>query len=93
MVVTIDVKASATRADWIAGNIVGSNTERHFVMLVGYEGPIDDLSFRPRVWVIPYASLAPFVKTYKGNTRCIRRPLVESGASKFKDAWPLLWSK
>lgn len=33
LVVTIDVKASATKADWIAGKKVSKNTDRHFVVL------------------------------------------------------------
>ena len=93
MVVTIDVKASATKADWIAGKLVGDSTVRHFVVLVGYEGKIGDLEFTPRVWVVPYKELAQFVKTYKGNTRCVRRSLIDQGASHFENAWPLLWSK
>jgi hypothetical protein len=93
LVVTIDVKASASKADWIAGKIVRGSTDRHFIALVGYEGRIGDLTFGPRVWIIPYNDLKPFVKTYKGNTRCIRRPLIDAGAVEFEDAWSLLWSE
>lgn len=93
LVVTIDVKASATKADWIAGSVVRTNTDRHFVALVGYEGKIATLSFLPRVWIIPYAQLAPFVKTYKGDTRCVRRPLIEAGGKQYEDAWSSLWKE
>lgn len=93
MVVTIDVKASATKADWIAGKVVRGNTDRHFVALVGYEGLIQKLAIPPRVWIIPYAALAAFVKTYKRETRCIRRPLVESGGKQYEGAWSLLWTE
>jgi len=91
LVVTIDVKASATKADWIAGNVVSGNTERHFVVLVGYEGRISKIEVPPRVWIVPYRDLAPFVTVYKGNTRCIRRSLIERGGTRFENAWPLLW--
>ncbi len=49
MVVTIDVKASATRADLVAGNKVHGDIDRHFVVLVGYEGQIGNLKTEPRV--------------------------------------------
>jgi hypothetical protein len=93
VVVTIDVKASATKADWIAGNIVMGTTDRHFVALVGYEGRIGDLGFLPRVWIVPYRELAQFVQTYKGNTRCVRRTLIEKSGSRFENAWGQLWSE
>lgn len=93
LVVTIDVKASATKADWIAGKRVVKNTERHFVALVGYEGRIADLKATPRVWIIPYGELEPFVQTYKGDTRCVRRTLVEKIGKPFEDAWVQLWQE
>jgi len=91
LVVTIDVKASATKADWIAGKKVSKSSERHFVVLVGYEGRIADLKATPRVWVIPCRELESFVQTYKSDTRCVRRPLIDKNGSEFEDAWEQLW--
>ena len=93
LVVTIDVKASATKADWIAGKVVGGSSDRHFVVLVGYEGNMNDVTFLPRVWIIPYPALAPFVTEYKSDTRCIRRPLIERDGKQFENAWSLLWAE
>lgn len=93
LVVTIDVKASATKADWIAGKKVVKNTDRHFVALVGYEGRIADLNFTPRVWIVPYRRLEEFVQTYKGDTRCVRRTLIERHGTEFEGAWEQLWTE
>ena len=93
IVVTIDVKASATKADWIAGKKVQGDTSRHFVVLVAYDGAIGNVKQMPRVWVIPYGELEQFVNTYKGNTRCVRRPLIEKMGGRFEDAWQLLWNE
>ena len=75
----------------MAGKKVSKNAERHFVALVGYEGRIADLKATPRVWIIPYRDLEPLVQTYKGDTRCIRRPLVDKNGAKYEDAWEQLW--
>lgn len=91
LVVTIDVKASATRADWIAGKKVLKAADRHFVALVGYEGRIADLGFTPRTWIVPYRELESFVHTYKRDTRCVRRSLIDKEGARFENAWDQLW--
>lgn len=89
--VTIDVKASATKADWIMGKHKPPKyPDRHFLVLVGYEGEISDITKLPRVWVLPYRDTDQFKKLYAGDTTNIsRRILLESGES-FENAWHLL---
>src|SRR5436853_3767839 len=50
--VTIEVKGTAKKYDWVINNLTSLNPERHFVVLVSYEDRIGDPTMQaPRVWV------------------------------------------
>lgn len=89
--VTIDVKASATRADWILGKHKPPKyPDRHFLILVGYEGTISDPATSPRVWVLPYPKASTFLKYYAGDTTNISRKLLIDHGAEFENSWHLL---
>jgi len=90
--VTIDVKASATKADWILGkHKPPMYPERHFLVLVGYEGTIREPATQPRVWVVPYDRTTEFLKFYASDTTNISRKLVLENGQQFENAWHLLY--
>lgn len=51
---TIDVKGIAKKYDWPADNIRIPKDGHHFVVLVSYEGKIEDTTFMPSAWIIPH---------------------------------------
>lgn len=88
--VTVEVKGVAGKYDWPASNIQSSNPDRHFVVLVCFEGQINNQEMpKPRVWVIPYGELEPFMRYYKGRTNVSRAAIKNEGAS-FEDKWHLI---
>lgn len=89
-VVTIDVKAVANKYDWPAGKLYAGDPNRHFLVLLSYEGRFSDLATTPSAWVIPHPDLAPFIKPYAGGMRVLSRAVVKKKASQFKDAWNLI---
>jgi hypothetical protein len=86
---SIDVKASASRADWPFGNNPPAPRfpDRHYLVLVGYDNKIRDLMAIPRVWIFPYSELPPFLRTFKNNMVCASWPLVRENGSKYENAW------
>lgn len=89
--VTIDVKASATKADWILGKHKPPKyPTRHFLALVGYEGTISNPATQPRVWVVPYEKASTFLKLYAGDTTNVSRRLLLESGQEFENAWHLL---
>jgi hypothetical protein len=87
--VTIDVKGVAKRYDWPAGNIYSAHPERHFVVLVSFEGRISDPTAIPRCWVVPLPYLEPFFRQYSGR-RNVSRSMMLSEGQRFEEAWSLL---
>src|SRR2546429_429407 len=72
--VTIEVKGTAKKYDWVVNNLVSANPARHFVVLVSYEDRIGDPAMpAPRVWVLPFPDIEPFRRTYKGNMKTLSR--------------------
>jgi hypothetical protein len=63
--------------------------DRHFLVLVSFEGRIGEVSQLPSVWVVPARELAPFLRTYQTRT-VISRATMRSEGARFRDAWPLL---
>jgi len=89
--ITIDVKAVAGRDDWRAGNAVGSPRERHFVILLTYDGKFPQVAEQPKVWVLPHEEFLGLIKPGKTPTA----PLFVSRSQVKKlehrrDAWDLL---
>jgi hypothetical protein len=89
--VTIEVKGTAKKYDWVVNNLVSANPDRHFVVLVSYEDQISNPAMpAPRVWVIPFPNVEPFRRTYKGNMKTLSRSAVLRGGSQYENAWSLI---
>jgi hypothetical protein len=89
--VTIEVKGTAKKYDWVVNNLVSANPDRHFVVLVSYEDRIGDPEMpAPRVWVIPFPDVEPFRRTYKGNMKTLSRSAVLRTGSQYENAWSLI---
>jgi hypothetical protein len=87
--VTIDVKGLAGRDDWPVNNVRETDHDRHFVVLVSFEGRIGDLEFVPSVWVVPARELSPFLRTY-GTRVFVSRAAVRAVSERYWHAWHLV---
>jgi hypothetical protein len=87
--VTIDVKGVAKRYDWPASNVQSPHPERHFLVLVSFEGQIADPSVAPRCWVVPLPDLEPYLHMYGTRLDVLRSSMQEHG-EQFEDAWSLI---
>jgi hypothetical protein len=92
--VTIDVKAVAGAVDWLVGSTVDSPRDRHFVVLLSYEGKFANLDTMPKAWVLPHEEFLRLVKTAKAPSvlRYVSRAQVRRLENR-KDAWHLLKEK
>ncbi|MFC1580065.1 hypothetical protein ACFL4N_04065 [Thermodesulfobacteriota bacterium] len=88
-VITIDVKGLAGKYDWPADNIKKPGNSQHYIALVSFEGRIDDPSFTPKVWIIPYGDIKNFEKQY-ATRKNISRSLIVNKGKKYLHAWELL---
>ena len=84
--VTVEVKGVAKRYDWPASNIQSPHPERHFVVLVNFEGRIEDLTVAPRCWVVPLPDLEPYLHQYGTRLDLLRSSMQENG-EQFENAW------
>jgi hypothetical protein len=87
--ITIDVKGIAKKYDWPADNIRAPKRGKHFIILVSYEGQIEDPTFMPNVWIIPYNKIRYFTKEYQ-TRKNVSRPLINNRGDKYLNAWDLL---
>lgn len=89
--VTIEVKGTAKKYDWVVNNLTSPHPERHFVVLVSYENRIDDRTMpAPRVWVLPFPEVDTFRRTYKGNMKTLSRAQMLRDGKKYEGAWSLI---
>jgi hypothetical protein len=90
--VTIDVKAVAGKTDWLAGSAATIEPRRgHFVVLLTYEGRLEDLETVPRAWVLPHRDYLGLVKTASTGTMCyVSRKQVLTEMQRFENAWHLI---
>lgn len=90
-VVTVEVKGLAGKYEWPIDNLrTPKNPDNHFVVLVSFEGNIDDPKMPPpSVWIIPFRQIDRFKRKYTTRTN-IARSLVLSEGAEFKDAWGLI---
>ncbi len=86
---TIDVKGMAKKYDWPADNIRRHAEGGHFVVLVSYEGRIEDPTFMPAVWIIPQEKSDNFIKQYRTRRNISRSFILKNGES-FLNAWDLI---
>jgi len=87
--VTVEVKGVAKRYDWPADNIQSAHPERHFVVLVSFEGQIADPSVAPRCWVVPLPKLEPYLHQYGTRLDVLQSSMHENG-EQFENAWTLI---
>src|SRR5438309_8667844 len=89
--VTIEVKGTAKKYDWVINNLTSLNPERHFVVLVSHEDLIGDPAMpAPRIEVLPFPDIEPFRRTYKGNMTTLSRSAVLRTGSRYENAWNLI---
>lgn len=89
--ITIDVKAVASKNDWILGNSTPKASENHFIFLVGYEGNFKDPNTLPRVWIIPSNELHKHILiTDSSKMHFISRKTFIENGKHFENAWHLL---
>jgi len=88
-VITIDVKGLAGRTSWPVDN-VKKVKDSHFLVFVCFAGRIHDPTALPEVWVVPSASLEPYVYNSPKGRRVVPRSKLRSSAAKYRDAWSLL---
>jgi hypothetical protein len=88
--VTVEVKGVAKRYDWPADNIQSASPKRHFVVLVSFEGRVEEPASPPRCWVIPLPELKPYLRRYPKGRRNVSRAAINETGKKFEDAWSRL---
>lgn len=90
--VTVEVKGTAKKYDWLVNTLSSVNPDRHFIALVSFEGHIDDPSMpTPRVWVIPFPDILPFTRKYAaGRMNTVSRAAVLRTGSQYENAWELI---
>ena len=90
--VTVEVKGTAMKYDWVANNLYAQDPSRHFVVLVSFEGQMAQKAMPvPSVWVIPLPEIEPFRRKYAGGRmETISRAAVLKNGAAFKDAWDLI---
>lgn len=89
--VTVEVKGVAKRYDWPAGNIHSTTPDRHFVVLVCFDGKIGQPEMPPpHVWVVPYTALGRFLRDYPGGRRNVSRSSLVNHGGEYENAWHLI---
>lgn len=83
---TIDVKGVAGPYDWHANNVDRKGTKGHFLVLVSYEGKINDPKQAPSVWVVPSTRIGRFLHKYGDRTNILRAKMIKEG-KRYSHAW------
>ena len=86
---TIDVKGLANKYDWPADNLKFDDKRGHHIVLVCFNGKIEDPNEPPSVWVVPAKEIKKFKKEYKTRTVVSRKKIVKEGERYFQ-AWESL---
>ena len=86
---TIDVNGVAKKTDWPADNLKVDGTKGHYIVLVCFNGKIDETDESPSVWVVPPKDIKKFIKKYKTRTVVSRKKIVHEG-EKYLQAWDAL---
>jgi hypothetical protein len=90
--VTVEVKGTAKKYDWVVNRLSSPNPDRHFVAFVGFEGHIKDPTMPPpRRWIMPFPVVARFTRNYAaGRMNTVSRADVLKNGSKYENAWELI---
>ena len=86
---TIDVKGVAKKQDWPADNIRAPKKGNHFIILVSYEGEIEEPRFISNVWIVPYKKIHRFIKESRKRKNVSKSLLANKGEA-YLNAWRLL---
>lgn len=88
--VTVEVKGVAKKYDWPASNLATDHPDQHFVVLVSFEGHIDEAEMPPpRVWIVPFREVEQFKRYYRSRTN-VSRSAVQAEGERFENAWQLI---
>jgi hypothetical protein len=87
--VMVEVKGVSKKFDWPVDNVLPQGERLHFIVLVSFEGKIDDPSEAPSVWVVPSKLIGTFTKQYKDRRVVSRAKLLVEGVA-HKNAWQSL---
>lgn len=91
--VDVEVKAVAGKHDWTVGQLCSDHSERHFVVLVSFNGSARDTQAMPSCWVLPYKIAQELIVKYitkNGIRRNIPRRAVTDQCAQYFNAWPNL---
>lgn len=89
--VTVEVKGVAKRYDWPANNLQSRAPDRHYVVLVSFEGKIEDPQMPPpMVWVVPFTAIDQYVLQYPGGRRNVSRSAIINKGAEYENAWHLI---
>lgn len=90
--VTIEVKGTAKKFDWVVNKLSSPHPDRHLIVLVSFENRIEDTTMpAPRTWVVPFADIEPFRREYAaGRMITVSRAAMLKGGSKYENAWSLI---
>jgi hypothetical protein len=89
--ITIDVKGVAGNVDWLVGNAANRPRERHFVILVTYNGKIAQPNVPPQCWILPHVEFLALVKSAKppSMVKYVSRAAVRKFSARAEN-WALL---
>jgi hypothetical protein len=89
--VTVEVKGVARGYDWPAQNLQSPAPDRHYVVLVSFEGKIGVPEMPcPRVWVIPFTAIDRYLKQYPGGRLNVSRSAVLREGAEYENSWHLI---
>jgi len=84
-IITIDVKGLAGAHYWPADNYKEAS-DRHYYILVSYEGKIGDPSISPSSWIIPATKIGEFIIQFKTRKDVSRSVILKDGGA-YKENW------
>jgi len=83
----VEVKAVAGRDDWL--NLPDGSLPNYFIVLVSFEGHMNDPACSPRCWIYRYDEILPLIRTAKKGLRYVRRKDILA-AQNHKNRWMIL---
>ena len=84
-IITVDVKGLAGRYDWPADNYK-ETSDRHYYVLVSYEGNINNPAISPSSWIIPATKIGTFIRQFKTRKDVSRSVILKDGGA-YKENW------
>ena len=78
-ILTIDIKGISKKYDWPADNIKAPKGKKPFIVLVCYDGKIEDATISPLSWIIPYGEIEKFVKQFRTRKKLLRSLILKKG--------------